>query len=117
MTLDEFTQITLSVLSEGSIATYAPTLLVHEQVQVIQGIPEGYDHRDAIQEVIERTGIAAAEYCFGVRTGPQEVTTGRHAEGLTEFQRIVGMGKGFTVVPEEACPWWRLDLQGGRQDH
>ncbi len=117
MTLDEFTQITLSVLAEGSIASYAPTLIVREQVQVIQGIPEGYDHREAIQEVIERTGIGAEEYCFGVRSGAQEVTTGRHAHGQVEFLRIVGMGKGFTVVPEPACAWWRLGAGGGRQDH
>lgn len=113
MTLEEFTRITLSVLSEGGIGQYAPTILSGEQVQVVQGIPEGLDHREALQEVLVRGGLAQAEYFFGVRSGPQEVTTGHHRDGATRFQRILGLSQGFTLVAADACPWWRMDDDGG----
>jgi hypothetical protein len=112
MNLDEFTQITLTVASEGGIASYAPTIIAREQVRVIQGIPEGYDHREAIQEVILQSRFENEEFYFGVRSGHQEITTGHHLEGSTRFVRILGLTQGFTLVPVETCEWWRLDGPG-----
>lgn len=109
MNLDEFTQITLTVASESGIASYAPTIIAREQVRVIQGIPEGYDHREAIQEVILQSGLGTEEFFFGVRSGHQEITTGHHREGTTTFVRILGLQQGFTLVPAPACDWWTLD--------
>lgn len=112
MNLDEFTQITLSVVAEGGIAGYAPTLIAGEQVRVIQGIPEGYDHRRAIQEVIQQQGLANQEFFFGVRSGPQEITTGHHLDGSVRFVRILGLSQGFTVASVDHCGWWDLDRAG-----
>ncbi len=106
MTLDEFTQITLSVVAEGGIEAYAPTIIAGEQVRVVQGIPEGYDHRQAIQEVIRQQGLGNQEYFFGVRSGPQEITTGHHLLGSVRFLRILGLSQGFTVAAAEHCAWW-----------
>lgn len=109
MNLDEFTQITLTVASESGIDNYAPTIIAGEQVRVIQGIPAGYDQRQAIQEVIQQQGLGNAEFFFGVKSGDQEITTGHHLEGTTTFVRIVGLSQGFTIVPVESCDWWDLD--------
>jgi hypothetical protein len=106
MNLDEFTQITLTVASESGIASYAPTIIAREQVRVIQGIPEGYDHRQAIQEVIQQQGLGDEEFFFGVRSGAQEITTGHHRHGVIQFARILGLAQGFTIVPMESCEWW-----------
>jgi hypothetical protein len=113
VTLDEFTQITLTVASESGIANYAPTIIAGEQVRVIQGIPAGYDPRQAVQEVIRQEGLVNAEYYFGVKSGTQEITTGHHLEGATRFVRIVGLSQGYTIVPAETCDWWNLDGLGG----
>ena len=76
MTLDEFTDITMLVLEEQGIASYAPTLVVRDVIQVIQGIPDDMDPRIAIQDVIRRAGLEGTELIFGVQSGPIEVTTG-----------------------------------------
>lgn len=112
MTLDEFAQITLTVAAESGIDAYAPTLIAREAVQVVQGIPEQVDHREAIQQVIRQAGLEHADYFFGVRSGPREITTGHHRDGTTRFVRILGLGAGFSLLAEDACPWWTLDGAG-----
>lgn len=114
MDLQEFTHLTLAVLEEAGVASYAPTLVAREAVQVIQGIPEGVDHREALQETVLRLGLGRTEFLFGVRSGPAEVTTGHHTPLGTQFQRISEMRQGFVVSEVAACPWWILD---GRAEH
>lgn len=109
MDLDEFTQITLAVLEDHGTATYAPTLISGDAVQVIQGIPEGLDHRQALQETVLRLGLEHADFLFGVRSGPGEVTTGRHSLEGTRFQRISQLRQGFVVSELADCDWWTLD--------
>ena len=106
MDLEEFTHITMAVAEEHGLATYAPTLILNEQVQVIQGIPGHIPHREAIQTVIQENGLAAQEYFFGVRSGPQEITTGHHTAQGTTFMRISALQQGFMVSDLEDCPWW-----------
>jgi hypothetical protein len=108
MDLQEFTHITLAVLEDHGAAAYAPTLIAGETVQVIQGIPEGLDHREALQETVLRLGLEHSEFFFGVRSGPGEITTGFHTPACTQFQRISEMRKGFVVSEHEDCAWWTL---------
>ncbi len=108
MDLDEFTHITLAVLEEEGAATYAPTIIAGESVQVIQGIPEGLDHRAALQQTIQRLGLGQSDFYFGVKSGPGEVTTGHHTVVSTEFQRISEMKTGFVISDLEDCGWWTL---------
>ncbi len=109
MDLQEFTEITLAVAEEHGIGLYAPTLIVQGQVQVIQGIPPEVDHREALQQVVRRQGLEDREFFFGVRSGPQEITTGHHTlEGMA-FMRISGLHQGFMVSKLEICPWWGGD--------
>ncbi|MCX6547453.1 MAG: hypothetical protein WCO20_08335 [Holophagaceae bacterium] len=114
MDLQEFTHLTLAVLQDQGTATYAPTLIAGETVQVIQGIPEGLDHREALQETVLRLGLGRGEFFFGVRSGPGEVTTGYHDAEGTRFQRISEMRQGFVISDLEDCAWWTLD-QGPEQ--
>lgn len=108
MDLQEFTHITLAVLEDQGAADYAPTIVAGESVQVIQGIPERLDHREALQETILRLGLGQSDFFFGVRSGPGEVTTGHHSLGCTRFQRISALRQGFVVSDLEACSWWTL---------
>jgi len=108
MDLQEFTHITLTVLEEHGAAVYAPTIIAGEAVQVIQGIPEGYDHREALQETVLRLGLEQSEFFFGVKSGPGEITTGFHTPSGTHFQRISEMRQGFVVSDLEDCAWWTL---------
>lgn len=112
MDLQEFTHITLAVLEDQGADTYAPTIIAGDAVQVIQGIPEGMDQREALQETILRLGLEQADFFFGVRSGPGEVTTGHHTPVGTRFQLISAMRQGFVVSDPGDCPWWTLD--GGR---
>ncbi len=108
MDLQEFTDITLTVLDEQGAAAYAPTLIAGETVQVIQGIPEGMDHRAALQETVLRLGLEHAEFFFGVRSGPGEITTGFHTAACTRSRRISELQTGFVVSDLEDCMWWTL---------
>jgi hypothetical protein len=114
MDLEEITHITLAVAEEHGVATYAPTLITGEQVQVIQGIPGDIPHREAIQTVILQNGLADHEYFFGVRSGPQEITTGHHTPQGTQFMRISALQQGFMVSTVEECPWW---MPSGESSH
>ncbi|WP_243323322.1 hypothetical protein [Geothrix sp. SG200] len=109
MDLQEFTHITLAVLEDQGAAAYAPTIIAGDAVQVIQGIPEGMDHREALQETVLRLGLEQADFYFGVRSGPGEITTGFHTPVGTQFQLISEMRQGFVVSALGACPWWTLD--------
>jgi len=109
MDLQEFTQITMAVLEDHGTAAYAPTIIAGETVQVIQGIPEEIDHREALQEMVLRLGLEQSEFFFGVRSGPGEVTTGFHNLAGTRFQCISQLHQGFMVSDLADCPWWTLD--------
>jgi hypothetical protein len=113
VTLEEFTQITLQVLEEQSLATYAPTLVVEGMIQVVEGIPEGMDHREAIQDLVRRAGLVGRDFLFGLRTGKGEITTGHHGPEGTRFQRILALQHGFMIVEPGDCAWWRLDAPEG----
>ena len=108
MDLDEFTHITLAVLEDHGSAAYAPTIIADETLQVIQNIPEGLDHRAALQETLLRLGLAQSDFFFGVKSGPGEVTTGFHTAVDTQFQRISEMRKGFVISDLDDCAWWTL---------
>lgn len=109
MDLQEFTHITLTVLEDQGADAYAPTIIAGDAVQVIQGIPEGMDQREALQETILRLGLEQADFFFGVRSGPGEVTTGHHTPVGTRFQLISAMRQGFVVSDPGSCLWWTLD--------
>ncbi|HEX9081410.1 MAG TPA: hypothetical protein VF768_03970 [Holophagaceae bacterium] len=113
MDLTEFTHITLAVLEDHGTEAYAPTIIAGDTVQVIQGIPDEVDAKEALQEMVLRLGLEQSEYFFGVRSGPGEVTTGHHDLGGTRFQRISQMHQGFMVSDLASCSWWTLD--GGRE--
>jgi len=108
MDLQEFTHITLAILEDQGAAAYAPTIIAGETVQVIQGIPQGMDHRAALQETAHRLGLEQVDFYFGVRSGPGEITTGFHTPACTRFQRISEMRQGFVVSDLDDCPWWTL---------
>ncbi|HJV47866.1 MAG TPA: hypothetical protein VJ549_01195 [Geothrix sp.] len=108
MDLQEFTHLTLAVLEDQGTAAYAPTILADETVQVIQGIPDGFDHRKALQETIQRLGLEQSDFYFGVKSGPGEVTTGFHTAVATHFQKISELRKGFVVSDLADCAWWTL---------
>jgi hypothetical protein len=108
MDLQEFTQLTLAVLEDHGTAAYAPTIISDERVQVIQGIPEGLDHREALQETVLRLGLEQSSFFFGVKSGPGEITTGFHTVVDTQFQRISEMRQGFVVSDLADCAWWTL---------
>ncbi len=106
MELEEFTHLTLAVVEEQKDEAYAPTLVVGDEVRIINGIPEGVDHREAIQNVVRRLGLTEYEFLFGVRTSPTEVTTGHHTPLGIQVRRITELGKGYTISEEEECLWW-----------
>ena len=64
MDLQEFTHLTLTVLEDQGTGSYAPTIISGETNQVIQGIPEGVDQREAIQEVQLRLGLEQSDFFF-----------------------------------------------------
>ena len=109
MTLDEFTDVTMVVLEEQGIASYAPTLVVQGMIQVVEGIPSDMDHRIALQDFIQRMGLKESEFLFAVKSGPIEVTTGSYSPKGSTFQLISRIPQGYTVAAMDSCEWWTLN--------
>jgi hypothetical protein len=108
MTLQEFTDTTINVVREDGISEYLPTVAFPDtkQFQVIEGIPEGVDHREAIQNVIRRSESDQREFFFGVRSAP-----GRghfRPSQSTEFMEVFETPDGFTSAAIQECDWWTV---------
>lgn len=111
MTLEEFVESTLSVLSRNGVEDFAPTLCIpgRGHISTFAGIPEGVDQCEAIQNVIRRNGLEREELLFSLLTGAQEVTVGHwKPDGATRFAQIQ-LGSGEPVVDYDVpCNWWTL---------
>ncbi|QOJ11892.1 MAG: hypothetical protein HRU74_07460 [Chthonomonadaceae bacterium] len=109
--LEVFVRSTLAVASRKGIEDFAPTLCVpgREHVAVIAGIPEGVDHREAIQNVIRRNSLESEELLFSLLTGAQEVTVGHWKPGgATRFAQIDLSSEKPVVEFDVPCGWWTL---------
>ena len=112
MTLREFSEMTIEVIREDGLANYLPTLAFPDtqEIRAIQGIPSEVDHRDAIQNVVRRSGHEKKEFFFGVRSGPQEIIVGHYQPGQPpQFMSIVERGQGYAASPVSSCEWWRIE--------
>lgn len=79
------------------------------KVRAIQGIPDGVDHREAIQIVIRRSGDEKREFSFGVHSAPGRIVTAHFRSGkTTEFMEIFGTSDGYSTVTVETCECWKV---------
>ena len=111
MTLQDFTDVTLKVVREDGIPDYLPTFAFPDtkQIRTIQGIPAEVDHRDAIQNVVRRSGYEKKEFFFGVRSSPQEIIIGHYRPGQpTEFTSITEAADGYSAATIPSCDWWKV---------
>lgn len=111
MTLQEFAEITIDVLRDDGIAEYLPTFAFPEteEIRAIQGIPETVDHRDAIQNVVKRSGYGTREFFFGVRSAPNQVTVGHYRPGrAAKFMAITETDDNYSASKVMSCPWWKV---------
>jgi hypothetical protein len=111
MTLQDFAEITMNVIREDGIDGYLPTLVLPDtkHIRVIQGIPDDVDHRDAVQNVVRRSGYETREFFFGVQSTSHEITIGHCRPGQpTEFMRITEATDGFSVAAIPSCDWWKV---------
>ncbi|MDX1952543.1 MAG: hypothetical protein SFY81_10175 [Verrucomicrobiota bacterium] len=112
MTLQEFAEVTIEVLKDDGLEEYLPTVAFPKtrELRVISDIPEDLDHREAIQNLLQRGDFQKTEFFFGVRSGPNQVTIGHSRPNfLTKFLLIQGSGKTFKILPSSHCSWWKLD--------
>lgn len=111
MTLKEFADMTIEVNREDGIQGYLPTFVLPDtkEVLVIQGIPDDVDHREAVQNVIRRSGYETREFFFGVQSGPQQITIGHFRPGKTpDFMEITETPEGYSTSTLESLDWWRV---------
>ena len=107
ISLAAFAQTTREIVMEEGFADYCPTLYHEEDLVVVEGIPDGVDHRDALQRMIRRQGLVGKEFMFGVLSGPDEVMTGHVGPGGATFM-AVRMVEGEVRVHEHPRPaWWQ----------
>lgn len=103
--------MTINVLKEDGVDGYVPTILLldTQQIHCIEGIPEEIDHRDAIQNVVKRSGYENQEFFFGVQSEANQITVGHFRPGLpAEFQSITQEMDGCSLGELESCDWWRI---------
>jgi hypothetical protein len=111
MKLQDFAKMTLQVISEDGLDGYLPTFVLPntQQVRAVQGIPADVDHRDAVQNVVRRSGYETQEFFFGVQSAPQQITIGYFRPGQpTEFMEISETPDGFSTRAITSCDWWTV---------
>ena len=111
MTLQQFTEMTVHVIREGGMGDYVPTVLYPDtqEVRAIEGIPAGIDHREAVQDVVHRSGGDKRQFFFGVCSEPGRIVTGHFRPGQAmEFMQIVEAPEGYSSLPLERCEWWSI---------
>lgn len=109
-TLEQFTDVTVTVVSEDGMADYVPMLMIPKlkTLRAIEGIPEDVDHRIAIQNSIRASGLESFEFFFGVRSGEREITTGHYTPDSLRFMKIVAADDGYLIKALDHCDWWQL---------
>ena len=111
MTLQDFAKMTIKVISAEGLSGYLPTFVLPDtqQIRAIQGIPAEVDHRDAVQNVVRRSGYETREFFFGVQSAPQQITIGHFKPGhATEFMSINETADGYSASALAACDWWKV---------
>ena len=111
LTLASFAASTINVIRDDGIAEYLPTIVLPttQEFRVIEGIPADVDHREAVQDVIRRSGYSKADFFFGVRSGPAEITVGHYRpQKGTEFMQVVPHADGYSTKPLAKCDWWHI---------
>jgi len=111
MTLQDFAATTITVIQENGIEGYLPTLLFPDtkEIRVIEGIPEEIDHREAVQNVVRRSGYDKQEFMFGVNSAPGEIILGHYRPGQSaEFMKITEAKNGYATCPLAQCSWWKI---------
>ncbi len=109
--LETFTKTTMSVIQEDGLDGYLPTVILPatQDVRTIEDIPEGADHREAIQSYIVRHGLNKGEFLFSVQSNKNEITTGYFTGSGTSFMTILGTEAGYVVAPLSSCNWWHVE--------
>ena len=111
LTLDGFARATINVIREDGIAEYLPTIALpdSQEFRVIEGIPADVDYREAVQNVVRRSGYEKKEFFFGVRSAPGEITLGHYRpQQPTSFLRITKSRDGYSTSATATCAWWKL---------
>ena len=79
MTLRDFVEMTIEAASGSGWSEYLPTVALPtvREIRVLEGIPDGVDHREALVEYVVRNAWGDRELFFGVRSGPDEIAANR----------------------------------------
>ena len=110
MKLRDFANTTINVITEDGIEGYLPTFVLVDtlEIRAIQGIPTDVDHRDAIQNIIRRSGYETREFFFAVQSAPEQITIGHcQPNKSTMFMVINETTKGYMASKIASCNWWR----------
>jgi hypothetical protein len=108
-TLEQFAQATVNVVGDTPVREYVPTFALNGEVLVLEGIPEGIDHREAIQDHAKRNGWNASDFLFGVRSGEEEITVGFYSPSGSEFALLRWVDESVQLHALERPEWWWLE--------
>ena len=108
MTLRDFVEMTIEAASGSGWSEYLPTVALPtvREIRVLEGIPDGVDHREALVEYVVRNAWGDRELFFGVRSGPDEITCGHHRPGAAVESMVLRKGTDGVWVTDEPCAWW-----------
>lgn len=111
MNLESFAKSTIEVIKEDGIDEYLPTIVLSaiNEFRVIEGIPDEVDHKEAIQNVVRRSGYQDQEFFFGVLSSSGVITVGHYRPGqVTKFMKITKAGDDYKAAASEGAEWWKI---------
>ncbi len=101
--------MTIRILEEDGLDGYLPTLisLDDHKIRVLEDIPLGIDHKEAIQDWIVRSRLLHS-YIFAVQSERNELTAGICTTSGSEFLAIFDTEEGFKTQMIAKPEWWHL---------
>ena len=108
LNFEQFLEATCNILDEDGFADYLPTLYVDDEILVMEGVPEGVSHTDALNNVGPEYGLGRLGTFFAVLASTDTVVAGEFSLTGWRFVQIVPGGDALVVSPVEQPLWFRL---------
>jgi hypothetical protein len=107
-TFEQFLDATCNILNEDGFDQYLPTLYVHGEILVVEGIPDSVTYTDALNNVGPEQGLGDHGTFFAVLAATDTVFAGESSAVGWRFVQIQPGRSRLVISSVERPSWFRL---------